>query len=48
MAILNTFMTYLFLLLIIVFVAGCGMAAGLFLRRKIKGNKTENQEKATE
>ena len=47
MAFVNSFLSYLMLLLVIVVVAGCGFAAGRFLR-KLKGNKTDVKENTIE
>ena len=47
MALLNTFMSYLFLLLIFVLVAGCGFAVGRLLRKR-KNNSAITEENITE
>jgi ABC-type phosphate transport system permease subunit len=49
MAIINTFLSYLMLLLVIVIVAGCGVFLGLFLRKLSKKDSiTESQENTAE
>lgn len=47
-AFLNSFLSYLLLMLIIVVVAGCGIAIGLFLRRKKNSEASQVQESTKE
>ncbi len=47
-AFVNSFLSYVMLMLVFVAVAGCGAAIGLFLRRKKDRKASEAQESAKE
>ena len=47
-AFVNSFLSYLLLMLIIVVVAGCGITIGLFLRKKKNSEASQVQENTKE
>ncbi len=44
----NSFLSYLMLLIVIVAVAGCAIAIGLFLRKKKDAGKAQELQEKTE